>query len=582
VGALALVLFLALLSYHPSDPHVLASGAVAPTIRNWCGGFGANLAGLFHALVGFGAYLIPVYVAWELWPVKGVRWVRRIAWLALAFALWTTLGAFGAKAWPAVEGLAAMETRIGGWFGYALWPICYRALGPAGYPLLFGLLTLVSLVVLAPALMTALGKLLVRWFGERAWPWLKPMPARGAQNALGMARRLFLRPPAPPAPVPELCMQDLEGLDALAREDEGVEALVRAEREAAAFRKSGKALSPELALPQIHSMRLPTPTSELPEVFSLELEPTRRRSSVELDGDVILDDTPRFEPAPTPLPAPAALRSVPAPPPPKPLLVSPKVSRDADGRRIEQQVLGLTEPTPAALPDFGTQPVPRPQAKPAALLEAPVDRVSLPPRRLFDPPGAEARLNPLVLEETRALVQQKLTEFKVKGSVVGMQPGPVVRVYEFQPDPGVPLAKVMNMEDDLALGLQAEKVRIDRIPGRNLVGIEVPNPRRETITFREIIDSPAFRDPGSKDGQSLLTLALGKDIAGQPVVFDLAKMPHLLIGGSTGSGKSVGVDAMVQGEVTAVNYRDGVTYLSVGGREIAYGDVVSVKKTSSN
>jgi len=154
-------------------------------------------------------------------------------------------------------------------------------------------------------------------------------------------------------------------------------------------------------------------------------------------------------------------------------------------------------------------------------------------------------LDPQVLETTRALIDQKLAEFKVKGRVVGLQPGPVVTVYEFQPDPGVPLAKVIGMEDDLALGLQAEKVRIDRIPGKNLVGIEVPNPQREVIRFREVVDSPAFRDTSRSEGRSLLALALGKDIAGQPVVVDLAKMPHLLIGGSTGSGKSVGVNAMI-------------------------------------
>jgi S-DNA-T family DNA segregation ATPase FtsK/SpoIIIE len=129
--------------------------------------------------------------------------------------------------------------------------------------------------------------------------------------------------------------------------------------------------------------------------------------------------------------------------------------------------------------------------------------------------------------------------------VTGLQPGPVVTVYEFQPDPGVPVAKVLSMEEDLALGLKAEKVRIDRIPGRNIVGIEVPNQHREVISFREVVDSPAFRDPSQKDARSLLTLALGKDMAGHPVVADLAKMPHLLIGGSTGSGKSVGVNAMI-------------------------------------
>ena len=101
------------------------------------------------------------------------------------------------------------------------------------------------------------------------------------------------------------------------------------------------------------------------------------------------------------------------------------------------------------------------------------------------------------------------------------------------------------MEDDLALALKAEAVRIDRIPGKNLVGIEVPNAHRETITFREVLDSTAFRDPRSKDGTSLLLLAMGKDIAGNPIVADLTRMPHLLIGGSTGSGKSVGVNAMI-------------------------------------
>jgi S-DNA-T family DNA segregation ATPase FtsK/SpoIIIE len=218
---------------------------------------------------------------------------------------------------------------------------------------------------------------------------------------------------------------------------------------------------------------------------------------------------------------------------------------------VEQRPLGLTEPTPVRpLPELeprGVEPVkhiPVP-AHHTETVFGPVDRLELPPRRIFDPPQPEHKLDPVVLEATKELIGQKLTEFKVKGQMVGMQPGPVVTVYEFQPDPGVPLAKVMGMEEDLALGLQAEKVRIDRIPGRNLVGIEVPNQHREVISFREVIDSPQFRDPSQKDARSLLTLALGKDMAGHPVVADLGKMPHLLIGGSTGSGKSVGVNAMI-------------------------------------
>jgi S-DNA-T family DNA segregation ATPase FtsK/SpoIIIE len=241
---------------------------------------------------------------------------------------------------------------------------------------------------------------------------------------------------------------------------------------------------------------------------------------------------------------------------------------DGFGRMAEQQPLGMTEPTPSlplpeifssAFPDHprtGKVPSPAPAKARAAAAQAPpappaaeacgvVDRLELPPRRLFDPPGSEQRLDLAGLESIRILLQQKFNEFKVKGTVTGFQPGPVVTVYEFQPDPGVPVAKVLSLEEDLALGLKAEKVRIDRIPGRSLVGIEVPNHHREVISFREVVDSPAFRDPSQKDARSLLTLALGKDMAGHPVVADLAKMPHLLIGGSTGSGKSVGVNAMI-------------------------------------
>jgi S-DNA-T family DNA segregation ATPase FtsK/SpoIIIE len=191
----------------------------------------------------------------------------------------------------------------------------------------------------------------------------------------------------------------------------------------------------------------------------------------------------------------------------------------------------MTEPTPSRpLP-----PLPPDPQKPSL-----ADRDTLPPRRLFDPPGQHAKADLAMLEVIKERIGQKLSEFKIKGVVTGMQPGPVVTVFEFQPDAGIPLSRILGMEEDLALALQAEAVRMDRIPGKNLVGIEVPNPKREIITFREVIDSPAFRDAGGQ-----LQLALGKDIAGRPVVADLNKMPHLLIGGSTGSGKSVGVNAMI-------------------------------------
>ncbi|MDI1241575.1 MAG: DNA translocase FtsK 4TM domain-containing protein [bacterium] len=135
---------------------------------------------------------------------------------------------------------------------------------------------------------------------------------------------------------------------------------------------------------------------------------------------------------------------------------------------------------------------------------------------------------------------EKTKEFNVAGKVVNISPGPVVTTYEFKPDPGVKYSRVTGLVDDLCLALRAESIRIDRIPGKAFVGIEVPNQKRETIVLREIIDHRKFHAE-----KSLLTIALGKTIDGGTYVADLAKMPHLLIAGATGAGKSVGVNSLV-------------------------------------
>jgi S-DNA-T family DNA segregation ATPase FtsK/SpoIIIE len=135
---------------------------------------------------------------------------------------------------------------------------------------------------------------------------------------------------------------------------------------------------------------------------------------------------------------------------------------------------------------------------------------------------------------------EKCREFNVTGQIKYICPGPVVTTYEFKPDPGVKYSRVTGLVDDLCLALKAESIRIDRMPGKPHVGIEVPNPRRETIYLREVIESRAFKESTSK-----LTIALGKTIDGLNYVSDLARMPHLLIAGTTGSGKSVGVNSLL-------------------------------------
>ena len=153
---------------------------------------------------------------------------------------------------------------------------------------------------------------------------------------------------------------------------------------------------------------------------------------------------------------------------------------------------------------------------------------------------AEQKIDERELMEGARLLEEKCREFSVEGSVVQIHPGPVVTTYEFKPDAGVKYSKITGLADDLCLAMQAESVLIDRIPGKSTVGIQIPNPNREQISMRELLESDAYRR-----SQSKLTLALGKTIHGEPFVSDLATMPHLLIAGSTGTGKSVSVNAML-------------------------------------
>ena len=144
-----------------------------------------------------------------------------------------------------------------------------------------------------------------------------------------------------------------------------------------------------------------------------------------------------------------------------------------------------------------------------------------------------------LLERARQLAE-KCQEFNVSGQVKQISPGPVVTTFEFKPDPGVKYSRITSLVDDLCLGLKAESIRIDRIPGKSTVGIEVPNEKREVIRLREVIESQKFRNSESK-----LTLALGKTIDGANYSADLARMPHLLIAGATGAGKSVALNAIL-------------------------------------
>jgi S-DNA-T family DNA segregation ATPase FtsK/SpoIIIE len=193
---------------------------------------------------------------------------------------------------------------------------------------------------------------------------------------------------------------------------------------------------------------------------------------------------------------------------------------------------------------------PLPLTEPEPTSKAPAERkrgeFTLPPVTLLDAPRSERKIDERELMESARLLEDKCREFAVDGGVVQIHPGPVVTTFEFKPDAGIKYSKITGLADDLSLAMQAESVLIDRIPGKSTVGIQIPNLNRETISLRELIESDVYRRSVSK-----LPMALGKTIHGEPYIADLATMPHLLIAGSTGTGKSVGLNAML----TSVLYR---------------------------
>jgi S-DNA-T family DNA segregation ATPase FtsK/SpoIIIE len=166
----------------------------------------------------------------------------------------------------------------------------------------------------------------------------------------------------------------------------------------------------------------------------------------------------------------------------------------------------------------------------------------LPPLNLLaDPKHVERHvLSDEALEENARMLENVLDDYGVKGEIVSVRPGPVVTMYELEPAPGLKASRVIGLADDIARSMSALSARVSTVPGRSVIGIELPNEKREMVSFREILST---RDYG--DGNQKLPLALGKDIGGDPVVANLAKMPHLLIAGTTGSGKSVAINTMI-------------------------------------
>ena len=233
---------------------------------------------------------------------------------------------------------------------------------------------------------------------------------------------------------------------------------------------------------------------------------------------------------------------------------------DADGRRLPNGILSDDDSADESDPKFiarqapgrGQPRITAPSARPkpservareaqASFIAA--DGFQLPSVHLLAEPKNIVRDNTLseeVLEQNARLLEGVLEDFGVKGEIIHVRPGPVVTLYELEPAPGIKSSRVIGLADDIARSMSAIAARVAVVPGRNAIGIELPNQTRETVFLRELVGSRDFENSKAK-----LAMALGKTIGGEPVIADLAKMPHLLVAGTTGSGKSVAINTMI-------------------------------------
>jgi len=233
-------------------------------------------------------------------------------------------------------------------------------------------------------------------------------------------------------------------------------------------------------------------------------------------------------------PAPAAPHPIPQPYPFAP--VEEDEIEAADEDRSESVA------TPPEAPPRPVPAAPRREPPPTRPVAVPSPTYQLPPLTLLAPSPDQGgpRFNPEGLTQNARMLEAVLEDFGVNGKVVKVRPGPVVTLYELEPAPGTKTSRVIGLADDIARSMSALSVRIATIPGRSVIGIELPNARRETVYLRELLASEPFEKVPAR-----LTLVLGKDIGGAPVMVDLARMPHLLIAGTTGSGKSVAINTMI-------------------------------------
>jgi len=548
--ALVAVIVLAMASWSVDDPSL--SYATSKPAANWLGFPGAVIADLIVQL--FGVAAIPTLIPLALWGWNFVRrrapthmGLRCLAWLG-AMLLATGVCSFFAvpESWP-------LPTGLGGLTGSVFFNLATLVSGgaPSGItPTLF------AIILMAPALA-------LFWIalGLKALPvgagMIAPKAAAakpGKANARRMAEEEDEEEEAVEEPESERNPVLDVALGALVHMGYSVQTAFRRARSQAREKRDAEAaqwrshdtepsLEPDAAIPHIEPETRAEPRPAERRVVQVHsgynprrnVEPDVSAASVndedlypqtgEEDGYPLDDDFP-FEPDDVPQapvqqrrPEPAFERPAQAAAPavmPSPRIAAP-AARPVQGARVVREAQGslLDDPFAFELPAL-------------SLLAEPKHK------------GPSPEHAPERLEEMARQLEGVLEDFGVKGDIINVRPGPVVTLYELEPAPGIKSSRVISLADDIARSMSAISARVAVVPGRNAIGIELPNASRETVYLREMLGSADFEKMKGK-----LPICLGKTIGGEPVIADLARMPHLLIAGTTGSGKSVGINTMI-------------------------------------
>ena len=521
MAALCLYLWMALLSYDQGDPGWSHTGTSVGQVQNAAGRAGAYAADILFMVLGYFAYIFPLLLgvkAWQIFRERHQAWQWSgwlFSWRLIGLVFLVLSGA--ALAHLHFHSAASLPASAGGALGESLGDLARNALNVQGSTLLFIALFLFGLTVFTDLswfkVMDVTGKItldlveLVTGAASRWWA------ARTEQRQL----RASLRAQAPvynaEAPV--------------SRREARVEPRTEAKPQPAV------AVRQEPVMEARSASAAPSVVAPVAAAMVSSGGTAARARVPEVALRMPWDDEDEFDNVSAPVRTP--------------LLEAPRVVAERPAQvsaPVMPPIIAPSAQPPAVPPPAAkTEPVRRmfPEKPEPPQVDAALEG-TIPPLSILDPvQKKQVQYSPESLAGVGQLLEIKLKEFGVEVTVDSIHPGPVITRYEIQPAPGVKVSRISNLAKDLARSLAVTSVRVvEVIPGKTTVGIEIPNEDRQIVRFSEVLSTPQY-----DDAQSPVTLALGHDIGGKPVITDLAKMPHLLVAGTTGSGKSVGVNAMI-------------------------------------